>query len=277
MQGDFATAQIVAAIENAAARGDCDVLIVTRGGGSLEDLWQFNEEAVARAIAACPVPVVSAIGHEIDFTIADFVADVRAPTPSGAAEIVVPDQEDWQQLLQRHGARIASLARRFLEDRYQQLDWLSRRLAQSSPAATVARQRDWLKNLQLVLAGAMRHELTARERRLVMLNTRLMRRSPAVVVQRSFNRLQSTSRRLDNAARKKLAVINQRLRLAAKTLDSVSPLATLERGYSIISDVDSGRILTRAEDTSRGALVKAKMAQGHIVARVEKRVKNDDA
>ena len=277
VQGDFATAQIVAAIENAGARGECDVLIVTRGGGSLEDLWQFNEEAVARAMAACPVPIVSAVGHEIDFTIADFVADVRAPTPSGAAEIVVPDQAEWQQQLSRHGTRIAALARRLLEDRYQQLDWLSRRLAQSSPAATVARQRDWLRNLQLVLAGAIRHELTTRERAVVALNTRLMQRSPAVVVQQSLHRLQTCSRRLDGAARRKLASLEQRLRLAARTLDSVSPLATLERGYSIVSDATTGKLLTRAQDTRPGALLKAKMSEGHILARVEEAVKKDDA
>ena len=137
VQGVAAKAQIVDAIGNAVRRKECDVLIIGRGGGSLEDLWPFNEAEVAQAIYECPIPIVSAVGHEIDVTIADFVADVRAPTPSGAAELVVPDQADWRGRLDALSARIANLGRRYLEDRFQAVDWLSKRLSQASLAATV--------------------------------------------------------------------------------------------------------------------------------------------
>ena len=177
VQGEWAPAQITETLSSAVRRDECDVLIIARGGGSLEDLWSFNEEIVARAIAACPIPTVSAIGHEVDFTIADLVADVRAPTPTAAAELVVPDQAEWQRQLETKATRIASLGRRYLEDRFQSLDYLSRRLAQSSPATTVARQKDWLRNLQMVLAGVVRHDLTSRARSLEMMRSRLLQLS----------------------------------------------------------------------------------------------------
>jgi exodeoxyribonuclease VII large subunit len=279
VQGDFATAQIVDAINVAVERNECDVLIISRGGGSLEDLWQFNEEAVARAIYACPIPTVSAVGHEVDFTIADFVADVRAPTPSGAAELVVPDQAEWARRLEATAARIANLGRRYLEDRFQSLDWLSRRLTQSSPAATVTRQRDWLKNLQLVLAGAVRHDLVSRSRNLESIQSRLLQHSPAVVVQQSISRLQSLQQRLHVAGKNSVSLRQQRLRLAARTLDSVSPLATLDRGYSIISDSNSGQIVTSTNKMAKGATIDAQLADGRLQAQVTKIVRgsSDDA
>lgn len=273
VQGDFATAQIVSAIGAAVERDDCDVLIISRGGGSLEDLWQFNEEAVARAIHACPIATVSAVGHEIDFTIADFVADVRAPTPSGAAEIVVPDQAEWLRRFATLATRITGLAQRSLEERFQNLDWLSRRLVQSSPAASVTRQRDWLKNLQQMLAGVMRHDLGTRNRRLDSARSSLLQHSPALSLQRSVGRLQSLQQRLQAAAGGILMSRQQRLRLAARTLDSVSPLATLERGYSIITNADSGAVLSNIESVERGMKVTARLTNGTFDATVTARTK----
>jgi len=162
VQGDAAASEVVAALKTAADRDECDVLIVSRGGGSLEDLWPFNEEAVARAISDSPIPIVSAVGHEVDFTIADFVADLRAPTPTAAAELVVPNQNEWKRRISATAERIAQLGSRYVENSAQSLDWLSKRLAQSSPAAIAARQRAWLANLQQLMAAAMRHDLTRR-------------------------------------------------------------------------------------------------------------------
>lgn len=273
VQGEFAAQQIVAAIGTAVERNECDVLIVGRGGGSLEDMWPFNEEIVARAIADCPIPVVSAVGHEIDFTIADFVADLRAPTPSGAAELVVPDQGEWLRQLSSTSSRIAQLGRRYLEDRFQAIDWLSRRLTQSSPAASVARQRDWLKNLQQVMIATMRHDLSIRRRMLESAQTRLLQRSPAMGVQQSISSLNALEQRLRFAGLNSVDRLQQKLRLAARTLDSVSPLATLERGYSIVSDARSGRILTAAASVEIGATISARLATGSLEATVT-RVKN---
>ena len=268
VQGEFAATQIVAAIETAVARGECDVLIVSRGGGSLEDLWQFNEEVVARAIFDCPIPTISAIGHEVDFTIADFVADVRAPTPSGAAEMVVPDQAEWQRNLTGFLDRLTMSVRRNLEDQAQNLDWLSRRLAQGSPAATVDRQRDWLKNLTLVLTGAVRHELGARNRRLDSVRARLMQHSPAVRVQQSIRKFANLQHRLGTAGQNAVTSRNQQLQLAMRALDSVSPLATLDRGYAIVTDTATKKIVSDANKVRRGDKISARLAKGTVQATV---------
>jgi exodeoxyribonuclease VII large subunit len=268
LQGAFAAAQIVATLETAIERDECDVLIIGRGGGSLEDMWPFNEEIVARAIASCPVPIVSAVGHEIDFTIADFVADLRAPTPSGAAELVVPDHADWLRQLVSTSSRIAQLARRYLEDRIQSTDWLSRRLAQSSPAATVARQRDWLRNLRQVLIGVVRHDLSARARNMESMRSRLLQRSPALGVQQTVSRLNSLENRLEFAGRKGVDRLTQQLSLATRALNSVSPLATLERGYAIVTEQESGKLLTHASSVDAGTRIRARLAEGSLDATV---------
>jgi len=270
VQGEWAAAQITETLSTAVRRDECDVLIIARGGGSLEDLWSFNEEIVARAIAACPIPTVSAIGHEVDFTIADLVADVRAPTPTAAAELVVPDQAEWQRQLETKAARFASLGRRYLEDRFQSLDYLSRRLAQSSPATTVARQSDWLRNLQLVLAGVIRHDLTSRARNLETIRSRLLQRSPAIRVQQSIGKLGELQQRLNVSGAGIVANRKQQLLLAARALDSVSPLATLERGYSIVSDAVTGKILTDVSAVKEGTKIHAQLARGTFQATVNK-------
>jgi exodeoxyribonuclease VII large subunit len=270
VQGDAAANQIVDAINAAITRAECDVLIVTRGGGSLEDLWPFNEEIVARAISECPIPLVSAVGHEIDFTICDFVADLRAPTPSGAAELVVPDQAEWLRSLAASTARLASLGRRYLEDHYQQLDWLSRRLSQSSPATIVARQIDWLRNLKQVLTGAVRHDLLKRARALELIRTRLLQRSPAIEVQYSMHRLTELEQRLGMSGTGSVERLKNRLRLADRALHSVSPLATLERGYAIVSDADTGKVLTDASVIKPGSEIRARLARGSLEATVDK-------
>ena len=270
VQGEAAASQIVGALNASVTRAECDVLIISRGGGSLEDMWPFNEEIVARAISDCPIPVVSGVGHEVDFTISDFVADLRAPTPSGAAELVVPDQAEWLRSLTSTAARIASLGRRYLEDHYQELDFLSRRLSQSSPAAIVARQIDWLKNLRQVLTGAVRHDLVKRSRDLELVRARLLQRSPAVKVQYSMHRLTELQQRLRNSSIGSVERLTNRLRLAARGLNSVSPLATLERGYAIVSESATGKVVTDASRIKPGSQISARLASGSLEATVDK-------
>lgn len=268
VQGETAAELISEAIATAVSRNECDVLIVARGGGSLEDLWSFNEEIVARAIHDCPIPIVSAVGHEVDFTIADFVADVRAPTPSGAAELVVPDQAEWLRNLSATAARIALLGRRYLEEKFQTVDWLSRRLTQGSPAAIVARQNDWLRNLQQILTGAIRHDLASRARNVENIRFRLLQRSPAIGVQQSMQRLSTLQQRLSGSGTSAVDRLNVRLQLAARALDSVSPLATLDRGYAIVSDEETGAILTDAAKIKAGSGIRAQLAHGTLQATV---------
>lgn len=278
VQGVAAKAQLVDAIGHAVRRNECDVLIVGRGGGSLEDMWPFNEESVARAIFACPIPIISAVGHEIDFTIADFVADVRAPTPSGAAEIVVPDQNEWQNRLEHLAANIEKLAQRFLEDRFQSIDWLSKRLTRCSPAATVVRQRDWLRNLQQIMLGVIRTDIASCARQLESTHLRLLQQSPAVGVQQRLNLASSLQQRLEAAAHNMLRKPQEKLRVAARTLNSVSPLATLERGYAIVTDTEAGSILTSAEGVATGTQIETRLAVGSLLATVTANVDdgNDD-
>jgi exodeoxyribonuclease VII large subunit len=276
VQGEWAAAQIAAAIEIAVDRNECDVLIVGRGGGSLEDLWPFNEETVARAIADCPIPVVSAVGHEVDITITDFVADVRAPTPSGAAELVVTDQAEWQRHLAATSGRIAILGRRYIEDRFQSLDWLGKRLTQGSPAATVARQRVRLRNLQQVMTAAIRQDLGNRAMQVAGSRSRLLQRSPALGVQRSIGRAAALQQRLRTSASKTVERATTRLKLAARSLDAVSPLATLDRGYSIVTEANTGRIITDSAYLEVGTPIEAKLASGSLAATVTGTKDGDD-
>lgn len=270
VQGDNAALELVGALQQAASRNECDVLIVSRGGGSLEDLWPFNEEAVARAIAESPIPVISAVGHEVDFTIADFVADLRAPTPSGAAELVVPDFREWLRMITAAGAAIAALSQRYIENTSQTLDWLSKRLAQSSPAATVTRQTVWLANLRQTMAAAMRHDLTRRSQIVERSHARLLQGSPASRVQHRAAYLDSLRQRLATAGRNRLQRYHHQLNVATRGLHTVSPQATLDRGYAILIDRETGQTLSDAGTLQRDSKISAQLANGSVDATITK-------
>ena len=186
VQGDAAPQELITALATAIRRDECDVLILARGGGSLEDLWAFNDEQLARAIAESPIPIVSAVGHEVDFTIADFVADLRAPTPSGAAELVVPDREDWLRVVKSLAMRISRLGRRTVEDLAQALDWLSRRLVQTSPTAMLERSRTRLAGLNQRLITAVRGAVAGVSHRLELAMRGLHSVSPLATLERGY-------------------------------------------------------------------------------------------
>jgi exodeoxyribonuclease VII large subunit len=246
VQGEAAPGELISALETAVRRDECDVLIIGRGGGSLEDLWAFNDEGLARALAACPIPLISAVGHEVDFTIADFVADVRAPTPSGAAELVVPDRQDWLRAVNSFATRIARLGLRAVENRGQTLDWLTRRLLQTSPQQTLLRQHERLNDMQRRLRLAMRQDV-ARQR-------------PA---------LASLWQRLQVSGPRTIAHAQHRLQLAARGLHAVSPLATLDRGYAIVEDAETGKVLVDAADATVGGDIRARLASGELTATIK--------
>jgi len=275
VQGDAAPRELIDALATAVRRDECDVLIISRGGGSLEDLWAFNDEQLARAIADCPLPVISAVGHEIDFTIADFVADVRAPTPSGAAEIIVPSQHDWQRRIATLAVRMGRIGQRAVEDRAQKMDWLGRRLLAASPAATLRRQHDALRENRGRLASAMRQRLLEEGNRLQLVRADLVQLSPAISVQRAIGRLTELRQRLTTAARNSVSTTDHRAALLGRALHSVSPLATLDRGYAIVSEASSNKVLLRARDVSRGEEIRARLSQGELVATVKKVIDHD--
>ena len=186
VQGETAAGQIVRALALAETHGSCDLLILARGGGSLEDLWAFNEETVAQAIFKCPIPVISGVGHEIDFTIADFVADVRAPTPSAAAEIAVPDQREWLNTLARYLDRLGHLARRYLSARREKTGWLEKRLAQAHPGRLLNQQGQKLDELGLRLRRAVQDKLGRLHQRLDPLARALQAIGPQATLERGY-------------------------------------------------------------------------------------------
>lgn len=268
VQGAQAAGEIIAALELAAHRGECDVLILARGGGSLEDLWAFNDEALARAIVRSPIPVISGVGHEVDTTIADFAADVRAPTPSAAAELVVPDGEEWLRTLRTLGARLTQGMQRRLLESAKALQWLSRRAAQVSPAARLTDQMQRLDELEQRLGRALRQRASDLRSDFVEARNRLWSASPAVLLGAVAARRTELAVRLKAAQLALLQQWRERLLPLVRTLQAVSPLATLERGYAIVS-LQGGAILRAAGDAPTGTLIEARLGQGTIVARVE--------
>jgi exodeoxyribonuclease VII large subunit len=268
VQGAQAAAEIVAALEVAGRRAECDVLILARGGGSLEDLWAFNDERLARAIVASPIPVITGIGHEIDFTIADFAADVRAPTPSAAAELVVPDAEEWLNSFVRLGARLQRAVRRRLAERGERLRWLMGRAALLSPTVRLGAHAQRLDELEQSLIRALRRRLQERRERLRWLTGRAALLRPSTRLTQERLGLENLTERLYRGWQNAQSARRERLLPLVRTLSAVSPLATLERGYAIVS-VEGGAILRNAEDAKPGTLVEARLAQGRLRARVE--------
>ena len=276
VQGRDAVPQILAALGAAARRQECDVLIVARGGGSIEDLWAFNDEAVARTLRDMPMPVVTGIGHEIDFTIADFVADLRAPTPSGAAELVVPDGAAWRATLGRLGVRFVQAMRRQLRDDGDALETLRRRLALAHPGQRLRQNAQRLDELEQRLQSRLRLLLADRRHRLQALAARLLHVSPAADIGRRLHRHALLDARLRRTLPARLEALRQRLALAARTLDAVSPLATLERGFAIVTRGADGALLRDAAAVTEGELIEARLARGRLQARVTQRLEADD-
>jgi exodeoxyribonuclease VII large subunit len=269
VQGAAAVPEIVAQIGRASRRRDCDVLILARGGGSLEDLWAFNDEKVARAIRACAVPVVTGIGHEVDFTIADFVADLRAPTPSGAAELVVPDRLELLAAVRQTSARLVRTIVRTLRTDAERLLNLRRRLALMDPAQRVRAGAQRLDELQHRLVLAARAAIARRGAMLARLDAGLQRASPQRRVQALRLRELALRGRLREAMTAQLTQRLQRLRVAQRTLHAVSPLATLDRGFAIVTTAGrAGALVTDAGALAPGDLVNTQVARGRFSARV---------
>jgi len=269
VQGEGARDEIVRAIQIAGARNECDVLIIGRGGGSLEDLWCFNEEVVARAIYACPLPVVSAVGHEIDFTIADLVADVRAPTPSGAAELITPDRDELLRNLKMLDRRTTlSVQRHWANGKQQHLQLLAR-LRRSHPGAVLRQMQQRADELTRRLAAGVRTELLNRQFQLQALRQLLRNATPAERIARNNSHLHTLELRLKNAARQRLQATRTRFAIVAGELNAVSPLATLERGYAIVQSAATGGVLRDAGAVKAGDLIQARLAKGRVDAIVE--------
>jgi len=265
VQGREATAQIVRALQRADEQG-FDALILARGGGSLEDLWCFNEEAVARAVAACITPIVSAVGHETDVSIADFVADVRAPTPSAAAELLAPDSSELVQRLHNLQRRLVLHMQGRLARERLRLEGMSRRLRH--PGERLRQQAQRLDDLDMRLRRAFNQQLANQREHLARLDARLAAQHPGRNLALLRQRLDGLATRLPRAMQSQLRSQRQQLGALAAQLQIVSPLATLGRGYSILLD-ERGQAVRSAAQTQPGQRLKARLSEGELDVRVE--------
>jgi exodeoxyribonuclease VII large subunit len=265
VQGTAAAPAICAALDSLSTRTDCQVVILARGGGSIEDLWAFNEETVARAIHRCALPVVSGIGHETDFTIADFVADVRAPTPSAAAQLASPDQQSLLQQLSAQLARLRLGMQRQLSHAKQHHAAAARRLQQTHPGTRLHQQAQRLDELDQRMRLALGHSVRESQQQLAAINARLQRVNAGQVVAQLTQRCAQLAQHLRRAMIDTLNHCNQRLALAQRALDAVSPLAVLGRGYALVVTPD-GRLIKQAVSLHVGDALDIRLADGRVQA-----------
>jgi len=268
VQGDDAPGQIVRAIQLANARQECDVLIVGRGGGSLEDLWSFNDERVARAIFASQIPVVSAVGHETDVTIADFVADLRAPTPSAAAEVVSRNQLELLRQMQNGQQRLEMAMDYFLVNRTRRFTQLHHRLQQQHPQLRLARQQTVLERLRQRMNLAVDSQLKRAVQRQQRTTQRLNQHNPQPRIWRAQTRIQQLEYRLAENLRAQLSSTRERFGKAVTHLEAVSPLSTLARGYSVTTAND-GKVLKQTKQVKAGDVLTTRLSDGWVESEVK--------
>ncbi len=263
VQGAGASIRIAAAIQKAASRAECDVLILCRGGGAIEDLWAFNEEVVARAIAACPIPIISGIGHETDFTIADFVADVRAPTPTGASQLVCPDREELIRLGEILWGRVQRGMQRCIESRMQHADMLECRLIH--PGKRINDRLAYLQRLRKRLVDSWLRDSESKNWRLRELDQRITAASPDI--SRLAERQRELGLRLRRAVAVRLETLTMNLQRRQADLAHLNPKSVLERGYSIAFTAD-GEVLRNSDQIDVGDTIRVTFAKGWSKASV---------
>ncbi|NVD06005.1 exodeoxyribonuclease VII large subunit [Vibrio sp. JPW-9-11-11] len=263
VQGDAAAIEIAQAVGRANSRNECDVLIVGRGGGSLEDLWCFNNEILARTIAASQIPIISAVGHEVDVTIADFVADMRAPTPSAAAELVSRDNSHKEQAFVARQQKLMSAMRYYLSQQSKLSTSLTHRLERQHPSYQLQRQSQQLDELQLRLQRSMDRFIAAHLQKVERHQYKLQLHSPVKRLNQQKSSLQYLEQKLFDTMDRKLLNTRHQLSLAAEKLDTVSPLATLKRGYSITQN-EQGKVITQATDVKTGDTLVTRLSDGEI-------------
>ncbi len=264
VQGEGAGDKLAQAVRTASSRAEVDVLIVCRGGGSMEDLWEFNSEALVRAVAQCSMPVVCGVGHDTDYTLIDFVADVRAPTPTAAAAVATPDREELLAQLSDTAASLVLAARRLIEDQMQRLDYLSKRLLH--PGQRIETRRDELSHLAARLQQAKRSQLDRLVLRLDALRSALRSQRPDVA--RWRGRCDELTLRLRNGGRALLDDKRRTLEAVRANLDHLNPESVLSRGYSVVTRQD-GLIVRDSGELDVGAAVDLRLARGRAGARIE--------
>lgn len=266
VQGERAAAQLVQAIEIANKRKECDLLILARGGGSIEDLWPFNDEKLAYAIFNSQIPIVSGVGHEIDFTIADFVADIRAPTPSAAAELVSPDASDYRHQLQQITQRMNYLMNALLQQGFMRLTTLSKRL--QHPGQRLKEQAQRLDQLEQNLILAQKNYLMITQAKLNQLQLKLQILSPSNRITQELKLLGNIQQRLSVQFKHFLNQYQLNLNSIAGKLNAFNPLNTLERGYAIITKLSDEAIARSTKQLTVNELIQAQLADGKFTAKI---------
>lgn len=268
VQGDAAKLEISQALCLANQRREVDVLILARGGGSLEDLWAFNEEIVARAIAASKIPVISGVGHEVDVTIADFAADLRAPTPSVAAEHAVPNAQDWLNAFRHLEDQLLMCLRRHVAQYRQRLDWLAKSLHLQHPGQKLQRNAQRVDELEQRLIQVMQFRLSHERQRFEFKHHQLMKYPPLLYILAQRKHLMLQRQRLQRAMQQQLAVLSRHHASLMQTLHAVSPLATLQRGYAIVQYHDDTDVIKSVDDVNVGEVIDVRLAKGSLQAKI---------
>lgn len=268
VQGAEAKYQINQALITANQRKECDVIILARGGGSLEDLWSFNEEMVAKAIFKSRIPVISGIGHETDTTIADYVADFRAATPTAAAEHVTPDVQQWKNQFSAYQQHLTQLIQNKLLERARHLDWLDKNLSQQHPGKQLKLKLLRLADLNTRLQGNLRNQLTQSKSLLTIQQAELMQFNPVNKVQQLKSKFILLNNRLHNNIEYKLQKNKNQLQLLSTTLNIVSPLSTLERGYTLTS-TENGKLIHSSQKLKIGDNIKTRFAESTVTSQIK--------
>jgi exodeoxyribonuclease VII large subunit len=273
VQGDKAAPAICKALKRIVEHVDagalnCDVILLVRGGGSLEDLWPFNEESVARAIFDCTIPVVSGVGHEVDITIADFVADIRAATPTAAAEAVTPDQSSWLQSFDWYALQLQQLVKNRIERQQEKTQWLHRRLQQQHPENQIQRSRQHCHELQKRLIRHSQFMLDFYHNKVATNNAKLYAQNPIILLKEKKQSARFLNSRLQQRISNLLTQKKSQLSNVARTLNVISPLQTLERGYSITLDNNGVPILS-IKKIKPGDTIETRLHNGRIISQVK--------
>ena len=266
VQGEKAAKTIIEQLKIANEHAKCDVLLVTRGGGSLEDMWCFNDEKLAREIRQSNIPVVSAVGHEVDTSISDLVADLRAPTPSAAAEILVPNRVDIIHKFQTLERRLTNEFQHKLQIQHAKLDKLTSRIVHPKQRLTQS-QKD-LNQLFKQLNNSQKRYLEAKQAALNSYSIRLQNYKPEKHLQQSKERLHAWQKQLSQAIRQQLTQSQQTFALTAQKLNDISPLATLDRGYTITTD-ESGKALKTAKAAKKSKVLVTRFSDGEVRSKPE--------
>ena len=269
VQGKEAAPAICHALQKMPEACQCDVILLARGGGSLEDLWCFNEETVAQAIFQCSLPVVTGIGHEVDITIADYVADFRAATPTAAAETVTPDQQTWLQSFDWYQQRLQQLMQERVRSGNEKVQWLRQRLKQQHPASIIQRAKQQYQLVNHRLSRLWQYQASARQSRLQQLQTRLLSENPGILLRQKQQSLFFYRQQLQQHMQQILQQKTARLGSCARTLNAISPLQTLERGYAICLNTDNVAV-TSSQQLKPGDIIFTRLHQGKVTSRIEK-------